>query len=373
MAPVASAPRTTVHDVAAAQGAVRMAPPSLAEVVAAPTALGARLRSVPVPDAPVATRPAAGARATLHLDAGVASSAAEQRALATAAGAVVEGGVVVAAGDVHVWDLPGDWTDSRVEVSGAPGTTLRVSGLNRSGSVLVDVELVLEDKGEATVALVDRVVQVVVACFGQVPVSATSPVPPTAAGGIAATGWQLRNRVTQVASQTALCRGGWLTTSTRSTNRRRRANRVLTIVPAATIVRPARVVETALPITTEVVAVVVELADVEAADRGDLAVAVDGATCSAPVETAGRRQHLICYDVTAREDGRQHLAVSVGSAAGWTVAGVVGLPGRAAEWAARFSTSIPDDLVPDRPVTAGGSCLVRLSGTTDDSERSGDA
>jgi hypothetical protein len=248
-----------------------------------------------------------------------------------------------------------------------------VTGLSRAGSVLVDVELVLDADGETTVALVDRVLQVVVACFGQVPdpTAATGALVP--AGGISATGWQLRNRVTQVASQTALCRGGWLTTSTRTTNRRRRTNRVLTMVPAATIVRPAQVVETVLPIDTAVVAVVVELADVEAADRGDLAVADDGATCSAPVETAGRRQHLVCYDVTGREDGRTHLTVSVGSAAGWTVAGVVGLPGRAAEWATRFSTSIPDDLVPDRPLTPGGSCLVRLIGRIDDTERSGDA
>ena len=180
------------------------------------------------------------------------------------------------------------------------------------------------------------------------------------AGRIAATGWQSGSRVLQVAPHTALCRGGWLTVSTPAASRRRQASRPLALARAADVVRRSHVVETTLPVDSEVVGVLIDLADVAAADGGDLVVAVDGGTCGPPVEVTGRRQRLLLYDVQTRHDGADHLAVTVGSGRGWTLSGVVALPGRATEWSTRFSTSIPDDLVPDGPLTDGGACAVRL-------------
>src|SRR4029453_14245413 len=126
------------------------------------------------------------------------------------------------------------------------------------------------------------------------------------AGRIAATGWQSGSRVVQVAPHTALCRGGWVTVSTPAAPRRRQASRPLALVRADEVVRGSRVIETTPPVDSQVVGVPIDLADVAAADGGDLAVAVDGGTCGPPVEVAGGRQRLLLYDVRTRDDGADH-------------------------------------------------------------------
>jgi hypothetical protein len=391
------AQRTSVRTVDAAVGVIRTAPPSAARTAAGSAVLGGGLHFVAAPGLAAPTRAAAAPRTARSLDLGSAPSVSEQTAFEAAAEDALGAGVPVAAGELHVWDLPGGWAGGRVEVSGDAGTTVRVTCWSRAGGVLLDVERVVGDV-PVSVVLPAKVLHVAVTCLGSVPTlsvlvesAALAPqrgdtphglpqggqavatpglagakqsprpvavlAPP---GRIAATGWQSGSSVTLVAPHTALCRGGWVTGSTPATARRRRANRPLATARAGDVVRRSRVVETVLPIDTDVVAVLIDLADVAAADGGDLAVAVDGATCSAPVEVAGRRQRMVLYDVTGRASGAEQLRVTVGSGSGWTLAGVVGLSGRASEWSTRFSTSIPDDLVPDGPLTDGGGCVVRF-------------
>jgi hypothetical protein len=62
--------------------------------------------------------------------------------------------------------------------------------------------------------------------------------------------------------------------------------------------------------------------------------------------------------VTARDPGATALTISVASARGWTVGAVVGVPGNALEWSATLSGGLPDHLVPDGPITPGGSVTV---------------
>jgi hypothetical protein len=352
------AARTSVQSVQAAVGVPRSAPPTGAGTATGAPVLGGGLLRVAAPAAAAATRAAAAARTARSLDLGVAASVAEQSAFEAAAADAVGDGVPLAAGETHVWDLPPAWGSGQVELSGPAGTVVRVTAWNRAGGVLADTQQLLGD-GPTSAGLTGRVRHVAVTCLGAVPgiESAASLAP---AGRIAATGWQSGSRVLQVAPHTALCRGGWLTVSTPAASRRRQASRPLAVARAADVVRGSLVVETTLPVDSQVVGVRIDLADVAAADGGDLVVAVDGGTFGPPVEVTGRRQRLLLYDVRTRDDDAGHLTVTVGSGRGWTLSGVVALPGRATEWSTRFSTSIPDDLVPDGPLTDGGACVVRL-------------
>ena len=60
-----------------------------------------------------------------------------------------------------------------------------------------------------------------------------------------------------------------------------------------------------------------------------------------------------------------HFVVSVGSARGWRVTGIVGFAGKAIEWANRFHGEAPERIVPEGPLTADGVVRVRFvsSGT----------
>jgi hypothetical protein len=55
--------------------------------------------------------------------------------------------------------------------------------------------------------------------------------------------------------------------------------------------------------------------------------------------------------------------VSVASVSGWQLAGVVGLPGTAAEWAARWNGVVPEQVVPDGPLSPDGAVTARWTGT----------
>jgi hypothetical protein len=122
-------------------------------------------------------------------------------------------------------------------------------------------------------------------------------------------------------------------------------------------------VETSLPISTDVVLVLLEETEAEAAANGDIAIAADGAHLAAPpIPVFGGRRRALLYDVVGREEGREELVVSVASVAGWRLAGVVGLPGKAVEWANRFAGGVPEHVVPDGPLTPDGTARVRLAG-----------
>jgi hypothetical protein len=164
----------------------------------------------------------------------------------------------------------------------------------------------------------------------------------------------------QVGALTLLCQDASLRLS-RPADTRRRGQRGTTAMVRASEVVAGRGTETALPTRTQVVVVLLDLADQVAADNGDLAVAVTGATVSEPVQVDASRQRALLYDVTGVDDGASSITVAVMSAAGWQVAGTVGLTGRAVEWATRFSAGVPEDLVPDGPSTPDGSIIVAIT------------
>ena len=102
------------------------------------------------------------------------------------------------------------------------------------------------------------------------------------------------------------------------------------------------------------------MVDPTASQAGDLAVAVQGAALASPpqrVERGNRR--CLVYDVTARDQKVTSFTVSVASASGWSVAGVVGANGSAIEWAATLQSAVLDRLIPEGAVATGGSLTVK--------------
>ena len=49
---------------------------------------------------------------------------------------------------------------------------------------------------------------------------------------------------------------------------------------------------------------------------------------------------------------------------GWRVAGIIGLQGRAEEWARRLHGNVPEDMVPNGPLTPYGAVRMQLTGET---------
>jgi len=335
---------TRVSRVASARGVARVAPPTM------PTVIGGRLYRVPDPRSPRPTDAAVAPRTLRSSELGMSASAAEQSGLDAAAEALLGQGTVVVAGSTQVWDLPGALAGAVVAVIGEPSDmTARITTLSRTGVVLAD-SIGIADR-RMTVTLPDRAATLVISSTGRGATGAANGEP---------TGWIGSSRLAQVGSATLLCREGWLRVSAPTKGRHRGQRATAGLIRAAEAVA-GRGVETGLPARTNVVGVLLDLADQVAADNGDLVIAVSGATVAAPVQVDAPRHRLLLYDVTGIDGDAAWLTVAVVSSSGWRVAGTVGLRGRAAEWATRLSEGIPEDLVPDRPSGPDGSVTVRLA------------
>jgi large repetitive protein len=354
-----AAPRTTVVGVAAAAGALRTAPPRV------PVLAGARLQRVAGLDDPPATTGAVAGSSLRTLETGWTLGPAQRRLVEQAEVAVGGEGVRLAAGAVHLWELPEDAAD-RWGVRVTPHAAVRLAALDRAGNVLADAEharlpaALRPPAGTATVVLT---------CLGAVPdgtvgdgFGAVSAA--VAAGGRAVvSGWQLGNLAVQAASTTLLSRGAVLRLPqpAPAAAAGRGTGQALTRLSAALAGQPG--VETWLP-AVEVVAVLLDRQDPAAAAGGDLALSARHATLATPPlrVTVGERVTLL-YEVVAGEPGADRLAVTVGSLRGWTVAGVLGLPGRAEEWAARLRGTVPPQLATDGPLSAAGEVVVTIEDT----------
>ncbi len=353
--------RTTVSGLAAAAGMVRTAPPQ-AQVLA-----GARLIRVPAPDASRPTDLAAAGRWLRSAQVGTQVSALAARRLAQTEAAFAAEGAGVAAGETQVWDLPAG--PARLELS--PGSVARITFLDHAGAVLQDEEGPSGQGGWLPVP--DTAAAVVVACLGDLaglggvqvgpgPGVVSSAIAPP--GGVAATGWQLGEMLPQVGAGTVLCRGGWVSLSRPPRVRRDRTPTSQAMVRMGSATADTAGVQTWLPAATSVVMILLDQQDPTAALDGDLAIAFSGGTlASVPVRVGGGRRLALLYDVTAVEPGVRQIAVSVASAAGWRQAGVVGLGGRAVEWAVRMHGEVPEQLVPEGPLTPDGAVTVRWVST----------
>jgi hypothetical protein len=361
--PVSDAPpalHTSVKNVAAAASVARMAAPQ------ADTA-GSRLLRVAAANAPRPTKLATAARNLRSPELGWTSGAAHQEQLVQALQALNGSGVVLPAGTTHVWDIPIGFTGNLVfNGDGA----FRITFLTRGGSVISDQEQ--SKANQTTVAIPSRCGMIAITCLG-VPTTSLSVTPGfgavsaavAPAGKLAATGWQTENVLPQAGPTTILARGASLVVPQAHTPRRSRQAVSGTMVSVADAIANQNGVETWLPTATQVVMIPLDQQDPTATAAGDLALAVNGATLSStPIRVVGGRRRALLYDVTQVTAGADHITVAAASLTGWRFAGIVGLAGNAQEWGVRFNGAVPQQLVPDGPLTPNGSVTVRLLSTT---------
>ena len=283
--------------------------------------------------------------------------------LADAAHRVANGGIVIPAGSLQVWDLPSVGADGAFVLSGAAAA--RATFLDRAGAPVTDVEAVPGE--ELRLIPPPTASRLAVGCLGMVPDGiAVEPGPGAVSlaaslpGRPAACGWQDGGLLAQVAPAALLARGASLRLAGPLRSTRRSSQRTAqTLVTAVEALAQQPAAETALPAAIDVVIVIVDArgAGVPAAAPR---IAVRGATLAAPplVVTGGRRMHLF-YTVTARDPDEPPVRVAVAGAAHWQLAGVVGVNGRADDWADALTASTPRQLVADGPLTTTGEIRLR--------------
>jgi hypothetical protein len=362
-APVTDAAPTTHTSVTGLQPALlraspRMVPPGF---ITSPAVAGARLIVVASAAAPAPTRASLQARAIRNADMGAATGPAHQQALAQASAALVAGGVTLGAGATHLWDVPADTGHFTVTGDAA----VRMLCADRSGTTLSDTEFVAA--GSSAQGMPKGTAMVAITCLGALPDGAAAPAPGYAAitgmfaptGQTAALGWQSTGTLTQIGPSRFLARGATLRVIQAHRTARNGQTSSFGIPRTADVVGDQVGVETRLPASVGVILVALDVADATAADDGDLALAISGGVLAATpqrVVTGGRRALL--YDVVSTDPKAPALLVSAASVSGHRIGAVIGLSGRAAEWAIRFAEGVPDYFVPDTALSSGGALTV---------------
>jgi hypothetical protein len=358
--PVADAPpslRTTTKNVSFAN-ALRMAPPRL-KVVA-----GARLERIPAPDAARPTAATFSARALRNPELSALTGTAHSANFQDAARDLAADGVTLPSGTTHLWEIAS--SSFSLDITGS--AAVRVTSMNRAGQVIEDVEMMVNDKAHVVAAAGSEFVAIT--CLGAAPGPLQQSKPGFAAVTFAAAsagttpcvGWQVGNVVPQAGGSVLLARGAVLVLRkpyVAVTNNQRTTQGMAEISQAVIAQSGA---ETWLPKAIGVVMIVLDQQDATAADGGDLGIACDGATLAIPpIAGAGGRRRALLYEVASRDEKAERITISVASKTGWALAGVIGLPGRGAEWAARLHGTVPPHLVPDGPLTPHGEVRVKMS------------
>jgi hypothetical protein len=361
--PIADAPsayRTTISKVAAAAGVPRMAPPRLDTVV------GARLQRVAAPNAVRPTGIARAAKTLRNAEVGWAAGAVHSAAIKQAAADFMAAGVTLAAGANHVWDLPPG--AATLALSGP--AAVRLTFLSRSGGVLDDRELVPGAKS-VNLPIPQKTERLVAQCLGNPPAAAAFPqgfgaISASAAprSDFAVTGWQSASMLMQAGASIFLARGATVRLPRPFTVLRSGLKTNQTAIRASEVLRDETAAETALPVETGVVMLLLDQQDATAAAAGDFGIAADGATLSTPpLRVTGGTRLALLYPVEEVTKEATSITIAVASITGWRLSGVVGLPGQAQDWAVRMNGGVPEHLVPEGPLTPDGQVTIRFVST----------
>ncbi len=324
---------------------------------------GAKLQTVAAPSVAAATSIATAARALRSSELGTLNGRLHSDNFAASVKSLVGDGVTLPVGTTHVWDVA--TASFTLEFTG--NAVVRVVYLDRAGNPLQDIESVVNGK------FVSRAFpgseMIAVTCLGAFPAgqlklargfgAVTSVIGP--AGTVPAVGWHVGNLLPQVGPSTLLARGGVLILrkSHVSMLNNQKTTQTMTAISAAVAQQSG--LETWLPKTISLVMILLDRQDPTAAAAGDLAIACDGVTLAVPpVLGGGGDRTALLYDVISTETKAEHITIAVGSKTGWSLAGVVGLHGKAMEWAAQLNGRVPPNLIADGPLTPGGDVLVRM-------------
>ena len=353
--PVSDAPvpvQTTVTNVSPA--IPRTAPPRA-------SAVGASLITVAGPQA-VPPTTIAQTRTVRSADLGWTSGVAHLNELTTVHQNMATLGVAVPAGATHLWDVP---AGVPLELAMRGTAAFRVVFLTRGGSVIGDTEYASADG--ALLSIPARCGMVAITCLGKAAIAKTAPgfgavsLAQAPGGRLAAAGWQAGSLMQQVGPTTILGRGASLMFPRAHSPVRAKQAVSQTMVRVAETIANQSGVETWLPTSIGIVMILLDQQNSCEASNGDLSLAVDGATLSSsPIRVLGGTRRALLYDVTAVPQGASHIAVAAASVSAWRLAGVVGLAGKAQEWGVGLNGKIPEQIVPDGPLTPDGSITVRL-------------
>lgn len=354
--------RTTVSTVKAAAGVPRMAAPLA-------NALGSSLLRVKSANAPAPTRISKPGHTLRTPQLGWTSGKGHQQEMADALSSFQGNGLAIPAGTTHIWDVP---AGSQEELIVTGDSAFRVTFLTRGGSVLGDAEYPPAPPSadlRTTIPLPAKCGMVSIECLGKLPAGTIRVTPAFAAVAFTAApagrqtvaGWQAGNLLPQVGPTTILGRGACLMLPQTHIPLRNRQAISQTMVRVSDAVASQVGTETWLPLTIGVVMILLDLQDASAGADGDLAVSCKGAVLSsAPIRILGGRRRALLYDVSEADAKAGHITVGVASAKGWRLSGVVGMSGRAQEWATALHGKVPEHIVPDGPLTPDGSTSVRM-------------
>jgi hypothetical protein len=341
--------RTTVR----ASAVVRTAAPTLtalsdAELVRLAPSAGAR-----------DSRAAHGGLELASGECGAGAGPAHAAAIALKEKALPNEGSVLGAGVTEVWDLPGG-AGARLRVQGP--SALRVTTLSRGGAVLADVDLPASPRTWSAFELPAGAARVALTALGIVAVASPSArrrrgerVLGVAGGRRPIAGFTATLHGVRIADRVVLVPGAYLCLP-----RADDAGKSEALASIAQLMAGARAIETRLPLSTELVAVLVDEVDPTAAARGDVRVSVRGADVAAPVvETLGARRALL-YRVVARDEDASAISVTIGSQRGLRVAAVLGTSGTvaaAATWLRQVGFEVT---LPGGPASSAGEVRVRF-------------
>ncbi|HEX5354827.1 MAG TPA: DUF6603 domain-containing protein [Aquabacterium sp.] len=368
VAPTSDAPaalRTTVFKVEQAKTAPRMNAPH-----ARPSMVGARLHRAAHPQVAAPTRMAQGAR-TLHHPAIASAGQRHAEAFEQASKQIMGEGLVIPAGTTQLWELPETEQGAHVRVSlqlSGVGA-VRVVWLDRRGRVIADQEMATL-RG-AALSMPEGAARVAVSALGRASGLLAQRLPKQGdvtlmlapAGHTPAVGWQTGMLLEQVGAHTLLGRGASLHTAQVVTAPLKTLSST-GLIAAERAVADQTAVTTRLPSTVTVVAFLLEQVDATAAFDGDLAVTAEGAVMSLPpVAVIGGTRRTVLYDVRATQEAQAQgwFEISVASEKGWRLGGVIGLQGKADDWADRLDGDAPPTFIDDRALSADGDVRARFA------------
>jgi hypothetical protein len=340
--------RTTVR----ASAVVRTAAPALtalsdAELVRLVPSAGAR-----------DSRAAHGGLELASGECGAGAGPAHAEAIALKQKALPNEGSALGAGVTEVWDLPGG-AGASLRVRGT--SALRVTTLSRSGAVLADVDLPATPDTWSAYELPAGAARIALTALGLVAVASPAArrrgerVLGVAGGRRPIAGFTATLQGVKIADRVVLVPGAHLCLP-----RADDAGKAEALASIAQLMAGALAIETRLPLSTELVVVLVDEVDPTAAARGDVRVSVRGTDVAAPVvETLGARRALL-YRVVARDGDASALSVTIGSQRGLRVAAVLGTSGTvdaAATWLRQVGFEVT---LSGGPASSAGEVRVRF-------------
>jgi hypothetical protein len=180
-------------------------------------------------------------------------------------------------------------------------------------------------------------------------------------------GWQLGSEVVQVGPTTLLARGATLRLSAPIGGAVRSQVAATGMVPISNALLDQQVVQTDFSPAVTVIGVLVENPSGLPLGPDAVVVGVDRASVSGdPMRIEAGRRTLFLYDVTLGDAPTDRISVTAGliqvaDLDPHFLAGVLGAPGSAADWAAALNGSTLTQLVGAEQLTVDGSIQVRLT------------